>query len=157
MTRSGHACPRMLKYKPPRIAMGLLLAAIIVQRMLPASWPSLPSSATGGVIIATLGFAIMLRAWWLFRQRGTAVCPTGRTSSLITSDIYRMTRNPMYLGIVFILTGIAIGTGGPGYYVASLSFFLVIDSVFCTFEEQKLTRTYAQAFTRYKNDVRRWL
>jgi len=68
-----------------------------------------------------------------------------------------MTRNPMYLGIVLILTGIAISTGGPGYYVASLSFFLVIDSVFCTFEEQKLTRTYAQAFTRYKNDVRRWL
>jgi protein-S-isoprenylcysteine O-methyltransferase Ste14 len=99
----------------------------------------------------------MLRAWWLFRQRGTAVCPTGKTSSLITSDIYRLTRNPMYLGIVLILAGIAISTGGPSYYVASLAFFLVIDSVFCPFEEQKLTRTYAQAFTRYKSDVRRWL
>jgi protein-S-isoprenylcysteine O-methyltransferase Ste14 len=147
----------MLTYKPPRIAMGLLLAAIIVQRLSPPSWPSLPSSIMGGVIIVTLGFAIMLRAWWLFRQRGAAVCPTARTSVLITSDIYRLTRNPMYLGIVLILTGIAIGTGGPGYYVASLSFFLIIDFVFCPFEEQKLTRTFAGAFTRYKSDVRRWL
>jgi protein-S-isoprenylcysteine O-methyltransferase Ste14 len=107
MTGSGHACPHMLQYKPPRIAMGFLLAAIIVQRALPASWPSLPSSTTGGVIIATLGFTI--------------------------------------------------SAGGPGYYVASLSFFLVINSVYCPFEEQKLTRSYPQAFTRYKNDVRRWL
>ena len=38
-----------------------------------------------------------------------------------------------------ILIGIDISTGGPGYYAAFQSFFLIIDLVFCPFEEQKLT------------------
>lgn len=107
--------------------------------------------------MAALGFAIMLRACWLFREQGAAVCPTAATSVLITSDIYRLTRKPTYLGIMMILTGIAISTGGPGYYVASVSFFLIMDFVFCPFEEQKLTRRFAEALMRYSGDVRRWL
>ena len=157
MTRREQACPRMLNYRPPRIAMSLLLAATATQLAVPASWPSLPSTATGGAILATLGLGIMLRAWWLFRKSGTAICPTAATTALITGDIYRLTRNPMYLGIVLMLLGIGLGTGGPSYYAAALAFFLIIDYVFCPYEEQKLTETFSRKFTRYEKGVRRWL
>ena len=157
MTRRVHACPRMLSYKPPRIAICLLLAAAAVQLAMPALWPSLRVSVTGGAITAALGFGIMLRAWWLFRQRETAICPTAATSTLITDDVYRLTRNPMYLGIVLIVLGVALGTGGLSYYVAALFFFLIIDFVFCPYEEQKLAQAFSQEYPRYVNNVRRWL
>ena len=150
-------CPRMLTYRPPRIAMALLLAAAVLQLATPAFWPELPALPTGGLAVGVLGFGIMLRAWWLFRERATAICPTAKTTSLITNDVYGLTRNPMYLGIVMMLLGIAVATGSLPCYLASLAFFLIIDAVFCPYEERKLEQAFGAAFTRYRGVVRRWL
>ena len=109
------------------------------------------------VAVGVLGFGIMLRAWWLFRERATAICPTAKTTSLITNDVYGLTRNPMYLGIVMMLLGIAVATGSLPCYLASLAFFLIIDAVFCPYEERKLEQAFGDAFTRYRGAVRRWL
>ena len=155
MTRSDSACPRMLTYKPPRIAMALVLVAASLQ--LAAPLPEMPGSVLAGGTIAAAGFLIMLRAWWLFRLRNTAICPTAETTALIKEDIYRLTRNPMYLGIMMLLFGAALGTGGLPYYVAALAFFLIIDFVFCPFEEAKLRHSFGEEFAQYMADVRRWL
>ena len=63
----------------------------------------------------------------------------------------------MYLGIVLILLGPAVAVGGLAYYVAALSFWLIIDFVFCPFEEAKLKRDFPAEFEQYKKRVRRWL
>jgi len=157
MTRQDHACPRMLSYRPPRIALSLLLVASIFELALPVLSSPLPGTPLGGGLLALLGCSLMLRAWWLFRTRDTAICPTATTTTLITDDVYRLTRNPMYLGIVLILLGPAVAVGGLAYYVAALSFWLIIDFVFCPFEEAKLKRDFPAAFEQYKKRVRRWL
>ncbi len=157
MTKPDHLCPRMLSYRPPRIAISLLLAASAVQLALPALFVTLLAIPLGGGLIAALGFCIMLRAWWLFRISETAICPTATTTTLITSDVYRLTRNPMYLGIVLMLSGAALATGGLAFYVAAVAFWLIIDFVFCPYEEDKLERAFPEAFTSYKRRVRRWL
>jgi len=157
MIRINKACPRMLAYKPPRIAMSLLLSAAALQFLAPSVWPTLPTLLAGGIVIGTLGFSIMLRAWWLFRQHETAICPTARTTSLITDDIYRLTRNPMYLGIVLMLAGVALGTGQLPFYLATLVFLLIIEFAFCPYEEAKLEQDFDSEFSRYRSSVRRWL
>lgn len=157
MKRQTTPCPRMLAYKPPRIAMTLLLAAIALQLATPSLWPTVPAWPGSGLVTGALGFVIMLRAWWLFRQRATAICPTAKTTALIVNDVYRLTRNPMYVGIVLMLLGVSIATGCLLCYVASLSFFLIIDFVFCPFEENKLEQAFGIEYTRYRNTVRRWL
>lgn len=157
MIRRENACPRMLNYRPPRIAMTLVTTAAVLQFAAPASWPALPASLTGGSITAVIGLLIMLRAWWLFRVRGTAICPTAHTSLLITDDVFELTRNPMYLGIVLMLLGAALGSGGLFYYLAALTFFLIIDAVFCPYEEDKLSQSFSEDFADYGHRVRRWL
>ena len=112
----NEACPRMLRYKPPRIAMTLLLVAAALQPLVPATWTVVPASLAGGVLIAVLGFGIMLRAWWLFRAHQTAICPNAETTSLLTHDIYGLTRNPMYLGIVLMLLIYFLPQGILGYF-----------------------------------------
>ena len=153
----NEACPRMLRYKPPRIAMTLLLLAAAAQLLRPATWVSVPASLAGGTLIATLGFGIMLRAWWLFRRYQTAICPTAETTSLLTHDVYGLTRNPMYLGIVLMLLGLAIAAGWVLFYAAALVFFFIIDYVFCPYEEARLARKFGNTFNRYRERVRRWL
>ncbi len=150
-------CPRMLRYRPPRIAMSLLLFAAAMQLLLPPALGKLPPSPSAGVLIVLLGSGIMLRAWWLFRVAQTAICPTATSTALITADVYRLTRNPMYLGIVLMLLGIAVATGGVLFYVAALMFFFIIDSAFCRHEEVQLRETFGNEYVRYCERVRRWL
>lgn len=150
-------CHRILAYRPPRIAMALLAAAAALQAVWPATAHTLPSLPLAGGLVGILGLAVMTRAWWLFRAEETAICPTATTTSLITHDIYRLSRNPMYLGITLMLLGVALVTGGLLFYLAGLAFFLVIDTAFCPYEERKLEEQFGHRFSRYCSEVRRWL
>jgi protein-S-isoprenylcysteine O-methyltransferase Ste14 len=157
MSNHPAPCPIMLRFRPPRIALALLLGAAIVHAILPASAAGLPPLPAGGAILGLLGGGIMLRAWWLFKKHVTPICPTATTTTLVTDDVYRLTRNPMYLGIVLMLLGTALATGGLAFYVAALAFFLIIDSVFCPFEETALSRGCGERYANYAAQVRRWL
>ncbi len=157
MKHPSNACPRMLQYRPPRIAMSLLATAALLQLLAPFARHTLPPFVLAGALVTTLGFAVMLRGWWLFRQRETAICPTAEATTLITDDVYAWTRNPMYLGITLMLLGVAVATGGLFFYLAAIGFFLIIDVVFCPFEERRLAATFGDRFERYRDRVRRWL
>jgi protein-S-isoprenylcysteine O-methyltransferase Ste14 len=135
----------------------MLLAAGGLHLLLPQAWTTAGSLPAAGALLASFGFLVMLRAWWLFRRFETAICPNAETTTLITTDVYRFTRNPMYVGIVLMLLGIAVGTGGLFFYVAALAYFLTIDYAFCPYEEEKLDRTFGPAFREYRQQVRRWL
>jgi len=142
------------RQRPPRIAMTLVAVAALVQLLVPLN--TLPSVPLTAALVGSLGFAIMLRAWWLFRIEKTAICPTARTTTLITRDVYALTRNPMYLGMVMMLGAIALLAGALPYYAAAIAFFLLLNVVFCPYEEQKL-RTGFDEYAAYASRVRRWL
>lgn len=148
---------RALSLKPPRIAFALLAAATVMEWTLryegsrySVPWPL-------AAILAVAGFALMMIGWWQFRQRDVLICPTAPTSRLITDGVYRVTRNPMYLGIVLMLFGIATWIGSPLYYVAAVLFFLLMDRLFCPYEESKLNATFGTAYVDYLLRTRRWL
>ena len=157
MTHRNDTCPRMLNYRPPRIALTLSATAAALQYLAPASWVQPQALPVAGAVLAALGFLIMLRGWWLFRVHNTAICPTALTTTLITDDIYHLTRNPMYLGIVLMILGAALGSGSVFFYLAALTFFLIIDFVFCPYEEDRLGSSFGVEFARYRRSVRRWL
>lgn len=110
-----------------------------------------------GAALALVGFSIMMWAWWLFKKGEVAICPTAPTVRLLTGGIYRFSRNPMYLGMVAMLLGLAAYVGTPPFYVAAVSYFAVLNFVFCPYEETKLASTFGQEFSNYKAKVRRWL
>lgn len=158
MTERHHAtCPRIILYKPPRIALGLLAGATLVQLLAPADGFRVSALPLAALSLGTLGFLIMLRAWWLFRRRKNPICPTAGTTVLITDDVYRLSRNPMYLGIVLMLAGVALYTGGPAFYAAAATFWAIINFTFCPYEETKLDSLFGEQFARYRARVRRWL
>jgi protein-S-isoprenylcysteine O-methyltransferase Ste14 len=104
-----------------------------------------------------LGFAIMMWGWWLFKIHATAVCPTVASKQLVTEGIYRVTRNPMYLGLIMMLLAIALGVGTLPFYLVTVVYFFIINNVFCPYEEHKLTQAFGERYSLYRDRVRRWL
>ena len=110
-----------------------------------------------GVIPLALGIAINLVADRSFKKHNTPVKPLEKSTALVTNGVFRVSRNPMYLGCVLILFGIAICMGSLTPYIVIFLFAIFIDIVFIRFEEQKLEETFGEAWLEYKKRVRRWV
>ena len=147
----------LIEYRPPRIAMALLALAALVHMLFPDQSSVQVSSVYLAGALVFAGFVVMMLAWWQFKEHNIAICPTEPTVGLITDGIYRMTRNPMYLGMVLMLGGVAVFFGTLPFYIATGVYFIVIDRWFCRYEEEKLLKTFGEAYERYRSNVRRWV
>jgi len=148
---------RILDLRPPRIAQLFVLIATGLHLATPLDRFDIYSNVILGTILGIGGFAIMMWGWWLFKIFDTAICPTAKTDHLVTSGIYKLTRNPMYLGMIFMLLALALLVGTFPFYFAAIVYFTVINKFFCPYEENKLTESFGETYLSYKNKVRRWL
>jgi protein-S-isoprenylcysteine O-methyltransferase Ste14 len=147
---------RLLEFRPPRIAMFLVAVAVLLHWAVPLRIELFRNAVLGSSLIAA-GFSMMMAGWWLFTKDRTAICPTGTPSRLVVRGIYRLTRSPMYLGIFGMLLGLALIVGSLPFYTAAIVYFIVMDTVFCPYEEEKLLRLFGNEYLGYKERVRRWL
>jgi protein-S-isoprenylcysteine O-methyltransferase Ste14 len=148
---------RILTLRPPRIAQALVLTAAALHLWTPLHRLTVFSNLPLALALGVGGLVVMARGWWRFRRSGTPLCPTSMATTLVTDDIYRFTRNPMYLGLVGMLVGLAVGFGSAPFYVAAALYGLILDRVFIPFEEEKLTRQLGEPYRVYRERVRRWL
>lgn len=147
----------IIDMRPPRIAMALTLIAAALHWSLNI-WEGLRFSwLWAGVILALAGFSLMMWSWGLFKKRNIAICPKAKVTSLITNGPYRFTRNPMYLGFVLILAGLALSVGTPPFYLSAIVYFMILNCVFCPYEENKLVNSFGTEYEQYSNRVRRWI
>lgn len=108
---------------------------------------------------ALIGIGLALDALGGFAKRKTTINPhhPERTTDLVTNGVYRFTRNPMYLGLVFLslavplLLATVIGLLGPLLLIAALTRLQIIP------EERHLSELFGPTYTTYQSNVRRWL
>lgn len=111
-----------------------------------------------GIALVVLGVALAVSVFGLFRREDTELNPTSESNrKLVVSGPYRLTRNPMYLGLVLVSLGIA-------FWVGALPFFAVPALVFATtnfghipFEEAKMRRQFGSDYDNYTRAARRWI
>jgi protein-S-isoprenylcysteine O-methyltransferase Ste14 len=77
--------------------------------------------------------------------------------SLQTKGIYSISRNPMYLGLLFVYVGIALIKGNWWTFILIPLVIFVINQLVIIKEENYLERAFGQEFLDYKNKVRRWI
>jgi len=119
-----------------------------------ASW------ARGAALVsfgAGLTFAIL--GGGLLERSGTTSDPLkiDQCTTLVTSGIFRFTRNPMYLGFVFILLTIGLLIGNAASFVAIPLYITSMSLLQIVPEEHALTARFGEAYQRYQARVRRWL
>jgi protein-S-isoprenylcysteine O-methyltransferase Ste14 len=104
-----------------------------------------------------VGLALNLVADRAFKKCKTTVKPFEESAALVTSGVFQISRNPMYLGFVLILTGITIFMGSLAPYAVIIIFILLLENVFIKVEEVMLEEKFSQTWLEYKQKVRRWL
>lgn len=147
----------LLRYRPPRIVA--LLTAVTVALWYfspPETILHLPYKLIGSLSIIG-GFTIMMWAWFQFQKAKTAVCPTAETTAFVTGGAYQICRNPMYLGMLFMLAGISFFMGTIQAFLAPAAFFLIMDKIFIPYEEKKLQEGFGSRYASYLKQTRRWL
>jgi protein-S-isoprenylcysteine O-methyltransferase Ste14 len=96
-------------------------------------------------------------AFRLFRSTGQDPKPWESTPQIISTGIYRFTRNPMYVGMALLQLSIGIGLGNGWIVVLLPVVLLLIYVIAIRHEEIYLERKFGEGYTRYKGSVRRWL
>ena len=111
------------------------------------------------LILCGTGFAIVLAGVLAFRRAKTTVNPLTpeATTTIITTGIYRFTRNPMYLGFLFALVGWAIYLSNLLAFALLPLFVWYMNRFQILPEERALAAKFSHAFSAYKGSVRRWL
>lgn len=105
-----------------------------------------------GVLLGALGVGSFHRAHTTVDPRNSA-----KMTALVTSGVYRATRNPMYLGMLFTLGGWALWLGQLMPFIPLPLFVLFITRWQIAPEEHALERTFGAEYTLYRARVRRWI
>ncbi len=110
-----------------------------------------------GVIPLSLGSAFSVLADQAFKRFGTTVKPFEESTYLVTDGVFRLSRNPMYLGFVLLLAGIAMLLGSLTPWIVVAVFPFLMDMRFVRAEEAMLEALFGDSWLEYKQRVRRWL
>lgn len=138
-----------------------LLACLGIAWWQKESWPiggfgPVWADLLGGLLVGG-GLVLMALAVYEMRRHRTTVIPHLEADRLVTSGIFKRSRNPIYLGDSMILAGLIL------YWDAVLAlplipiFVWVIERRFILPEEERLRRKFVAEFHRYAQQTRRWL
>lgn len=134
---------------------------LILMLLLHVYWPItrlLPAPLhLAGLLPLAAGLGITVRASRRFDIVGTTVKPSGNPTMLVTDGLYRYSRNPMYLGGVLFLAGVAMLLGTLSPWLGVIAFGTLIDVAFIRYEERRLATRFGREYERYRGRVRRWL
>lgn len=110
-----------------------------------------------GVVPLLTGVSFNLIADAAFKKAKTTVKPFETSSVLITDGVFRISRHPMYFGMVLILLGVAIFMGSITPFVIVGVFTVLMEFIFVKTEENMLAQQFGSAWQDYRNNVRKWL
>ena len=150
-----------LELKIPPVAVLLLMAGLmgLGAWALPSLTFVLPGRAfaAGGLVAA--GIVVTLLGVVSFRRARTTVNPMmpESASTLVIAGIYRWTRNPMYLGMLLILSGLACFLSNALAAALLPVFVLYMTRFQIRPEERALEVRFGPDFVAYKKRVRRWI
>ena len=143
---------------PPLLLVLLLtIAMLVLDRVLPLFRIHNPALVYLGVGLVSLGVLIVLASAGLFRLRKTTLNPFGEPAAVVQDGFYRFSRNPMYLGMLLVLAGIAIWLGNFLALLFAPVFVAIMSRYYIAREEQILDARFGDAYRAYCRRVRRWI
>jgi protein-S-isoprenylcysteine O-methyltransferase Ste14 len=130
------------------VALNLLLP---FRELIPFPWRLV------GLVPLLVGIILNLLADRSLKRHKTTVKPFEPSRVLVTEGAFRVSRHPMYLGMILITAGIAalLGSLTPWFILPLLA--VLLDAGFIKIEESMLEETFGEAYKAYKQHVRRWL
>ncbi len=106
------------------------------------------------IAVALLIYGLAIRELW---KHKTTVSPVGRSSHLVTTGPYAVSRNPIYLANIVLTCGIGLATGIAWLFLVALATGLLEQQFAIVREEKHLESHFGKAWRDYSKRVRRWI
>lgn len=117
----------------------------------------LPAITAAGIMVFVAGAAIAAWGWAIFYKARTTTVPGKASAKLVTWGPYRITRNPMYVGLITAYLGEA-GILKQVWPVIVLPLMIAyVNSIVIPIEEARLKEVFEDEYERYRSRVRRWI
>lgn len=142
---------------PPLWLVLFMAMAWALARFGPLAFAPFGSLRIFGVAVALAG--VCLIAWsavWFWRKK-TTIEPHHTPGTLIVEGPYRISRNPIYLGLVLILTGEVLWLGALSPVALPPIFLVILTERFVKPEEAALQAAFGRAAQDYLSATRRWI
>ena len=146
-----------VKIIPPLVYLAGIIVGLLVSMWVPSKLLPNPAVWIIGGILFLCGAVLVGSAILMFKSVGTTVRPDRASSSLVIAGPYKMTRNPMYLGLALIYLGIAIADQSIWALILFPVVLIIIRHWAIEPEEAFLQRRFGTEYDSYKAKVRRWL
>ncbi len=119
-------------------------------RVIPEPWH------LAGVLFLLFGLLLLAGSFFIFLKYKTPMSYT-RSSHLITSGVFALSRNPIYLGKALLMAGLAVITAHLFSLLAVAAYILLYHVLVIPMEERLLHETFGRSYREYQKKVRRWL
>lgn len=144
-----------VKVPPPMCFLLCVGGAWGLHRLLPLAIA--PPFVEFGIAVALLGLGLIVAALAVMLAARTDPRPHTPDKALVTHGPFRVTRNPIYLGLLVIAAGIALVSGSAWAWLAVAVLFGLLDRLVIAKEEAYLLARFGKDYADYTARVRRWM
>lgn len=148
-----------VQFPPPLLYAAIFVVGIFLQKFLviDRSIFGMQAVSIAGVVFLVMAFFFMARSIGQFIRTKNTIIPNKAASSLQTTGIYHMTRNPMYVSLALIYLGLTCLIGNWWNIILLPLLLIMVQELVIKREERYLARKFGDAFSQYRQQVRRWL
>jgi protein-S-isoprenylcysteine O-methyltransferase Ste14 len=149
----------MLKTKIPPPIIALLFIIVTYLSSLVIAPFKFSNQSLMSCLIFLLGLVCVLSAMRQFKQKNTIINPMTpqKTTTLVVDGIFNYSRNPMYLGLLLVLTSSGIYFGAWLSLLLVPIFYFLITTLQIIPEEEAMLELFGESFVEYTKKVRRWI
>jgi protein-S-isoprenylcysteine O-methyltransferase Ste14 len=135
------------------------VAAVLIQKKVPIADTLFHTNVVKivGIILLVIALFFLFRSLRQFFLTKNTVVLIKPASSLQTTGIYSITRNPMYLGLAIVYLGITCFIGNWWNIILFPPLILIVQEYIIKREEKYLEVEFGQVYEEYKRKVRRWI
>ena len=147
---------KLKKTLPPTFLLFAIILTVLLYYLYPIKTILIYPWYILGIIPIIFGITINLIADQIFKSRNTTIKLYEQSSTLVTTGVFKYSRNPMYLGFVSILLGITIMMGALTPFFVVPFFAVFVDRYCIRIEEKMLKEKFGDEWENYKAKTRRW-
>jgi protein-S-isoprenylcysteine O-methyltransferase Ste14 len=142
---------------PPILYLGALAIGLGLHLAFPVRVLPRGVARVAGWFVCLLSAGFGMSGLWVLRKAGTSQNPRRPTTALVVSGPFRFSRNPLYLSLLFLYTGIALLVNSLWISFLMIPLVVVLRAGVIGPEEDYLERKFGDGYRRYRSQVRRWL
>jgi len=147
----------MKKILPPILFAFCLLSMVLLHKYYPLMQIAGHPFNFIGIVFMAVGMGLTIAGNRHFSMVGTNIMTFDKPDKLVTTGLFKFSRNPMYLGFSTALLGAGLLAGSLSTIIVAILFVVVTDRFYIRFEENMMQNTFGESYSNYCEQVRRWI